>query len=887
MPSLWKSSSSAGRPKTGLQSTIRGRISSPIPIVDDEFPIRNPGTGLATTASDDEFPIRNPGSSIASTRPLPEGTVSQHLQELEQQQQQQQQQNAQLRPLPDSSTSTESLGGAGSRIGPTQNHGYEQLNQALSPGPPSGTSGSSSSPAVRGSPPRPSPPAPRTNPASTLRYSTVSEAPTGQTFQSKDGMPQRKKSTLRSALGKLFGRRKKVGSSRRSEGSSPGTSGRASEMLTAAQHRSDPSALSQVRTGETKRSASLPITEYDRALRSHSIGPEDMSAIESARNSLQAEAAGSPSRRRAATTTTTTTTTPATATPAMTTTTMMMMIKKNRQFAQRRGEFGEWTGLSPRPASSHARAARSASGLQYHAEDDPSEIGRAITRDSGGAGTAGRRRSRSLSGLHDAAGFGHGESRRRSDEIRYWRESYERGFLSPLSSEEHVEGEPRVVEVVEEVHSTGGDDDGDTTMGAAETSVPPSPSRAGSRGEDQVPMPETPLQPFNFGSLVSETAGMKITQAASLDGRVGDLETRVRRVEQLLEQVCRVVPGIRIPEPDPAAAAAAVVVVETPDSTAVQTPYPAGAADDPPGSSPPTTSSRQSVDADLQSHLSFGQAPAYSSWLHPPSTSTTQGTRSVTPTADPGLRPVSSATIRGAASLPTLGGGSSGIVDVASASEQARDDDSAEQLRRKLEDERAARRLLEAQVQKLSDRLNGLSTTMYAMVRDPARSRSRSREEGQFLQPSPRSPLLQPQTKPKQQQHHQLHHHRQQQQQQLPKASSNTLASGDTPPTSAPLHTPQTATLSVFETDDESEAEMARRAAAAAEEAQRTKRPSEKKSPQRSGAYGYGAFGEELLEDEEAGEGDGDSPKRKSKKKAARTLSLSQLTLSREARVRI
>ena len=69
-----------------------------------------------------------------------------------------------------------------------------------------------SSPSRRSSPPRASAPAAvrKANPASTFRHSTVSEAPSGHTNQSRDrAPPSRKKSTLRSTFSKLFGRKKK------------------------------------------------------------------------------------------------------------------------------------------------------------------------------------------------------------------------------------------------------------------------------------------------------------------------------------------------------------------------------------------------------------------------------------------------------------------------------------------------------------------------------------------------------------------------------------------------------------------------------------------------------------------------------------------------------
>lgn len=239
MPSLWKSSSSTRRPSTGHQS-IRGKISGPIPILsptDDDFPIRNSGPGIASTTKDEELPIRDPGSGIASMTPLPEETDSELLhpqQDLEQEQEQEQQQQDQTTPPPDITAIATHI----SHADVAQSASPEAPSHPPPPPP------SSSSPPLRvktppqrHSPPRISPQriSPRrNNPSSTLRYSTVSEAPTGLTGRSKDGAPQRKKSTLRAALGKLFGRRKKGSGS---QGSSS-TIGRMSGMITSTQHRS-------------------------------------------------------------------------------------------------------------------------------------------------------------------------------------------------------------------------------------------------------------------------------------------------------------------------------------------------------------------------------------------------------------------------------------------------------------------------------------------------------------------------------------------------------------------------------------------------------------------------------------------------------------------------
>jgi hypothetical protein len=44
-----------GKSKTNSGSSIRGKISHPIPLQDDEFPIRTPGTGIATPVGSVDF----------------------------------------------------------------------------------------------------------------------------------------------------------------------------------------------------------------------------------------------------------------------------------------------------------------------------------------------------------------------------------------------------------------------------------------------------------------------------------------------------------------------------------------------------------------------------------------------------------------------------------------------------------------------------------------------------------------------------------------------------------------------------------------------------------------------------------------------------------------
>lgn len=437
----------------------------------------------------------------------------------------------------------------------------------------------------------------RANPPNTLRYSIVS-ADTSQSRGSRD-RPQRKKSTLRGALGKLFGRKKKSNSNNNTTynnsvgildsegGSALGGSNlrqsvsRKGSRLSELKFTEGQNPIARVRPFnglETKRSASLPITEYDRALRSHSIGPDDVLAIESARNSLSADFGFS--RRRTGTAST-----------------HVVGVLRSRD--------GSFSGLSPRPASMHGR-----DNLAGHS-DDPNEIGRAITSDAIGL----RRRSRSLSGLVEA----HEEStevRRRSDEIRYWRQSYDPAFMSPISSNgpEGETEEPIAVEAPQ-----------------AETV--------------QEKPPRTPLEPFKFGSLASmnEMAGMKITQAANIETRIGSLEARVRRLERVVTQLCDNAADFR-PHAEAAHRAAPPMPKQDPSIAYTSSTVPLSPSYQPStretGASTRATSSRHSE----VSRTSFGEAPTYvgsiyRSALQPPLISD---------------RPVSTATIRGTTSLPTL-----------------------------------------------------------------------------------------------------------------------------------------------------------------------------------------------------------------------------------------
>ncbi|KAM0819578.1 hypothetical protein AB5N19_05394 [Seiridium cardinale] len=545
---LFKSPSSAGRPQ-GAQSNIRGKvISGPIPIPnpadDDEFPMRQPGTGLAT-------PLGNEGASKLLVPPERSSTLE-----------------------------TDSTTGPG----PKAMH-EERTGTPLRPAPKQ-TSDTSGSPAQG-----------RTT--STLRYSTVS---TGTDTDQSRSAPQRKKSTLRGTLSRLFGRKK----ARQSLGTHH------EDPASSAQHRSDPPALGRAlaKEGEPKRSASLPITEFDRALRSHSVGLDDIIAIESARNSLTGEPLRY--RRRAATT-------------------------SSRLYVRRSRELDALVGLSPRPASTHGRTAQD--GLD---QSDPENIGRAITSDV----SMQHRRSRSLSQLRTVAEAS--TQRNRKDEIRYWRESYDPGFHSPTSSSAVVENE----------NGSGNDDTGHITLDIPEPLVD-EPSK-------------TPPRPFNFGPFV----GMKITQAASLEERVATLESRNEKLEKLVAQLFEVVRGVntyqnlthRDPHPQPSAPSTSYT-----SSTMAPALYSTAANEDRLPSR--YTSSRHSND-------SFGEGVTFIG--------------SLPPGPPPLNRPTSTATVRGATSLPTL-------------AREALSDDRYTTLFALLETERASRQYLEAQVTRLSQKIDFLT----------------------------------------------------------------------------------------------------------------------------------------------------------------------------------
>ncbi|MBE3042306.1 hypothetical protein IMZ48_06945 [Candidatus Bathyarchaeota archaeon] len=178
---LWRSANATDGQKMG--QSVRGRISNPIPI---------------PNAGDDQFSLENPGSSPPKPHAPDEGdTISQRPPRSPRHNHQ--------TTISSSSFQHTGLGpvsGDASDVAHSKSSGSN--NSLSASAAPAATSGPSpTSGFTRDSPPR------RTNPSSQIRYSVVTESSQRTGDTNNRDFPQRKKSTIRGALSKLFGRRKK------------------------------------------------------------------------------------------------------------------------------------------------------------------------------------------------------------------------------------------------------------------------------------------------------------------------------------------------------------------------------------------------------------------------------------------------------------------------------------------------------------------------------------------------------------------------------------------------------------------------------------------------------------------------------------------------------
>lgn len=214
----------------------------------------------------------------------------------------------------------------------------------------------------------------------------------------------------------------------------------------------------------------MPVTEYDRALRSHSVGLDDVIAIHSARNSVAVDQTHTKKRSGGST--------------------------SPYPLGARYIGDGKLAGLCPRPASANDRDLHSSAIMS----NDPDEIGRAITSDVGGL----KRRSRSMSAMSFFEA-NQEEHRRRSQEMRELREScyYGEDALSPLSSEFPE----------------------DDALATFNLDLP-------KLARPAAPEPTAP-EPFMFGNLISEeeAANRQQVEEVTLNSRVNGIENRLHVVE--------------------------------------------------------------------------------------------------------------------------------------------------------------------------------------------------------------------------------------------------------------------------------------------------------------------------------------------------------------------
>ncbi|KAH8815159.1 hypothetical protein F5884DRAFT_166862 [Xylogone sp. PMI_703] len=396
------------RSVTASKSVREKKISAPIPIKDEDgFPIRTPGSGVATSTLGNEHDatqvqLRNSAFTAPRFAPYRDGSSSQYSAE----------------PLPQSQ-----------RSGVSTHEPLPEIEHQQS------------------------------NTSQVLRRSSAMS----RRSVSMRGRPQRKKSSFRTVVGRIFGKKQKGTSISSPIGSSDGPP----DTGWAGQHRSVPPVNKSPKGSlYQKRSNSLPINELDRALHSNAINGDQFTIYngDNATTGGLSDIDGQSRPRRA--------------------TTPSRLYTPNRT----PGYVG-WAGLSPRPAT--VRGSRATPDIV-----DPESIGYAVT-----SGSNPHRRSRSLGELQNAALKQGGVVRRRSDEIKYWRESYEPGPLSPLSSNKPDAEDNLIGDNIETPQDEG-----------------------------QV---LTPPQPFNFGPL-GEMAGMKITEAASLETRVSKLEARFVEMERVV-----------------------------------------------------------------------------------------------------------------------------------------------------------------------------------------------------------------------------------------------------------------------------------------------------------------------------------------------------------------
>jgi hypothetical protein len=440
--------------------------------------------------------------------------------------------------------------------------------------------------------------------SSTQRYSMVSDD-TGQTSRSGKEKPHRKSSTLRGALSKFLGRRKKNTS--QDSTTEPESTNERSKTLSAGPSRS--ARLFKHRESAEVSRTEPPLAQNEAALRSKSIIPESIHRDESTYGSMKAKY--TLSRK-----------------PSQGTDALIAVGTRIEEFS----------GLSPRPASTHGRDDR----VTREAEDS------GLMDEVSPPNVAGlKRRSRSLSGL---LGLKNEEQQPRqlSEEIQHWRDSYGARRASHVSS---------------------------TAAGGEENYILATPDVSVGAGDP----PRSPLQPFNFGDLsaMHEMSGMKITQAASMDVRLGNLEKRTQLLAKAMIHLSEGNQNLRSALQGPHRSPT------TPEW------HPSGYQG---GDWSITASSRPSTQQSYGSKPSLDEGAGLAVSSQPANTQPTSAAH----------RPISTATIRGVTSLPSLSREPPpGVLTI----------DHYTTLMALIETERSARVVLEAQVKRLTHQVQVMART--------------------------------------------------------------------------------------------------------------------------------------------------------------------------------
>ena len=248
-----------------------------------------------------------------------------------------------------------------------------------------------------------------------------------------------------------------------------------------------------------QRSVSLPINELDRALRSHSAAADDyrfpLTPNLNRGPILQGDGKTSDEQEK----------------PRRATLSGVWS-------AGRAPGYTDWTGLTPRPASSHAR------GSKVNSDDGmEGPVGIALT-----SGSYPKRRSRSAGELRALTTSGL-SMRDRNDEGRYWVEG-ERPALLPLT--------PTIIEV----DQPAADPLTPSTVEGRSPAVafPLTPSIKGveepispdDEEAAQGQIPEMP-RPFNFGPVI-EIVENRPTESNTLQERMQKLESRMDEIESII-----------------------------------------------------------------------------------------------------------------------------------------------------------------------------------------------------------------------------------------------------------------------------------------------------------------------------------------------------------------